>query len=97
MITFDKINNAYSMLCSIKCNFIHTDKKLLLCNTKLWFALSLNILTLSGTHTKKLDIADIEKIKKRATKLVISFKKRPYKEHLIALELPTLKVQKLLM
>jgi len=40
---------------------------------------------------KKGDIEDIEKIQKRATKLIISFKKLSYKDRLIKLKLPTLK------
>ena len=38
---------------------------------------------------------DIEKIQKRATKLIISFKKLSYKDRLIKLKLPTLKYRRL--
>jgi len=35
------------------------------------------------------DMEDIEKIQKRAVKLVIALKNLPYKKHLIQLNLPT--------
>ena len=44
---------------------------------------------------KKGDIEAIEKIQKRATKLVISFKKLPYKGRLLQLNLHTLKYRRL--
>ena len=40
------------------------------------------------------DITEIEKVQKRATKLIISFKKFPYKERLRRLNLPTLKYRR---
>jgi len=43
---------------------------------------------------KKGDIEDIEKIQKRATKLIISLKKLSYKDRLIKLKLPTLKYRR---
>ena len=44
---------------------------------------------------QKGDIEAIEKIQKRATKLVISLKKFPYKERLLQLNLHTLKYRRL--
>ena len=44
---------------------------------------------------KKGDIETIEKVQKRATKLVISLKKSPYKERLLQLNLHTLKYRRL--
>ena len=44
---------------------------------------------------KKRDIEAIEKVQKRATKLVISLKKLPYKERLLQLNLHTLKYRRL--
>jgi len=41
------------------------------------------------------DIEEIEKIQKRATKLIIKLKEKPYKERLIHLNLPTLKYRRL--
>ena len=44
---------------------------------------------------KQGDIKELEKIQKRATKLVINFKKIPYKDRLMHLKLPTLKYRRL--
>jgi len=44
---------------------------------------------------KKGDIENIEKVQKRATKLIISLKKLPYLERLRKLKLPTLKYRRL--
>jgi len=41
------------------------------------------------------DIKEIEKIQKRATKLLIKLKNKPYKDRLIHLNLPTLKYRRL--
>jgi len=46
-------------------------------------------------HLQKRDIEAIEKVQKRATKLVISLKKLPYKERLLQLNLHTLKYRRL--
>jgi len=43
---------------------------------------------------KQGDIKELEKIQKRATKLVINLKKMPYKDRLIHLNLPTLKYRR---
>jgi len=45
---------------------------------------------------KQGDIKELEKIKKRAIKLVINFTKMPYKDRLMHLNLPTLKYRRLL-
>jgi len=44
---------------------------------------------------KKGDIDNIEKVQKRATRLIISLKKLPYPERLRQLKLPTLKYRRL--
>jgi len=44
---------------------------------------------------KKGDNENIEKVQKRATKLIISLKKLPYQERLRQLKLPTLKYRQL--
>jgi len=41
------------------------------------------------------DIKEIEKIQKRATKVVIKLKNKPYTDRLIHLNLPTLKYRRL--
>ena len=52
------------------------------------------MLTLYGAH-KKGDIELVEKVQKRATKLIISLKHLPYTERLKQLKLPTLKYRRL--
>ena len=66
-----------------------------LCFTEHWSVLMLSTLIQFGPLTKKGDIEAIEKVQKRATKLVISFKKLPYKERLLQLNLHTLKYRRL--
>ena len=44
---------------------------------------------------KQGDIKEIEKIQKRATKMVINLKKFPYKDSLMHLNLPPLKYRRL--
>jgi len=44
---------------------------------------------------KQDDIKELEKIQKRATKLVLNLKKMPYKERPMHLNLPTLKYRRL--
>jgi len=44
---------------------------------------------------KLCNIEEIEKIQKRATRLIIELKHKPYKERLIHLNLPTLKYRRL--
>ena len=44
---------------------------------------------------KQGDIKELEKIQQRATKLVIKFKKMPYKDRLMHLNLPKLKYRRL--
>ena len=48
-----------------------------------------------GSPYKKRDIEAIEKVQKRATKLVISLEKLPYRERLLQLNLHTLKYRRL--
>jgi len=50
---------------------------------------------LCGAPTKKGDIESIEKVQKRATKLVIGLKHLPYVERLKQLKMPTLKYRRL--
>jgi len=71
----EKINKAYSMIGIIKRNFIHVDS-----NTFCLLYKALVRPHLEYAHSvwcphKKGDITEIEKVQKRATKLIISFKK----------------------
>ena len=93
-----KINKAYSMIGIIKRNFIHVDS-----NTFCLLYKALVRPHLEYAHSvglwcphKKEDITEIEKVQKRATKLIISFKKFPYKERLRRLNLPALKYRSMI-
>jgi len=90
-----KINKAYSLIGLIKRNFIHMDY-----NTFCLLYKSLVRPHLEYAHSvwypyKKGDIVEIEKVQKRATKLIISLKTLHYKERLRKLKLPTLKYRRL--
>ena len=52
------------------------------------------MLNLYGNHLEKKMIDDLEKVHKRATKLVDSVKKFSYREQLKYLNLPTLKYRR---
>ena len=90
----DKINKAYSMIGLIKRNFIHMDKHTFVMLYKSLVRTHIEYAVSVWCPYKKGDIEDIEKIQKRATKL-ISFKKISYKDRLIKLKLPTLKYRRL--
>ena len=66
---------------------------------KQWSVLMLSTLIQCGPITKKgnrpIGLEAIEKVQKRATKLVISLKKLPYKQCLLQLKLHTLKYRRL--
>jgi len=86
------------MIGIIKRNFIHVDS-----NTFCLLYKALVRPHLEYAHSvglwcphKKEDITEIEKVQKRATKLIISFKKFPYKERLRRLNLPTLKYRSMI-
>lgn len=90
----DKINKAYSMIGLIKRNFIHMDKHTFVMLYKSLVRTHIEYAVSVWCPYKKGDIEDIEKIQKRATKL-ISLKKLSYKDRLIKLKLPTLKYRRL--
>ena len=89
----EKINKAYNMIGLLKRNFIHVD-----CNTFILLYKALvrphvEYVNSVWSPYKKCDIEQIEKIQRRATKLVISLKKLPYKERLLRLNLYTLNIE----
>ena len=90
----DKINKAYMMLGIIKRNFKSVDK----CSFKLlYISLVRSHLEYAHSvwnpHAVSL-IKDIEKVQKRATKMVKGCKYLGYRERLISLQLPTLKYRR---
>ena len=77
-----KINKAYSMLGIIKRNLIHMDPRTFILLYKALVRRHVEYANSVWSPYKKGDIEAIEKVQKRATKLVISIRKLPYKERL---------------
>ena len=90
-----KINKAYSILGIIKRNFIHMDEISFILLYKTMVRPHLEYANSVWCPYKKGDIKDIEKVQKRATKLVIKFKGMSYPDRLLHLKLPTLKYRRL--
>lgn len=91
----DKINKAYSILGVIKRNFIYMDKNTFVLLYKAMVRPHLEYANAVWYPYKKGDITNIEKVQKRATKLIISIKHLPYTARLKQLNLPTLKYRRL--
>ena len=70
----EKINKAFSVLGVIKRNFIHMDKSTFVLLYKAMVRPHLEYSNSVWCPFKKGDIENIEKVQKRATKLIISFK-----------------------
>jgi len=79
----------------IKRNFIHMDSRTFIMLHKAMVRPHVDYANSIWSPYKKRDIEAIEKVQKRATKLVISLKKLPYKERLSQLNLHTLKYRRL--
>jgi len=69
------INKAYSVIGLIKRNFIHMDSRTLIMLYKALVRPHVKYANSVWSPYKKGDIEAIEKVQKRATKLVISIKK----------------------
>ena len=91
----EKVNKAYSILGIIKRNFIYLDKESFVLVYKAMVRPHLEYANSVWCPYKKGDIELVEKVQKRATKLVISLKHLPYMERLKRLKLPTLKYRRL--
>ena len=85
----EKINKAYSILGIIKRNFIYMDKKTFIMLYKSLVRPHIEYGNSVWHPYKRMDIDEIEKVQKRATKLVISLKKLSYHDRLVQLDLPT--------
>jgi len=83
------INKAYSILGIIKRNFIYMDDSGSMVRPHLDYANSV------WCPYKLGDIKEIEKVRKRATKLIINFKNMSYTDRLQRLNLSTLKYRRL--
>jgi len=92
----DKINKAYSMIGLLKRNFINMDCKTFILLYKALVRPHLEYANSVWSPYKRSDTEQIEKIQKRATKLVITLRKLPYKNRMISLQLHTLKYRRLL-
>jgi len=90
-----KINKAYSILGIIKRNFIYTDHTSFLLLYKSMIRPHLEYANSVWCPYQKRDIKEVEKVQKRATKLIISFKNMSYTDRLSRLKLPTLKYRRL--
>ena len=86
----DKVNKAYSILSIIKRNFIHLDINSFVLLYKAMIRPHLEYAYSVWCPYKKGNIEIIEKVQKRATKLIISLKKLSYVERLKQLQLPAL-------
>jgi len=87
----EKVNKADSILGIIKCNFQHVYKVafVLLYEALVWSHLEYAHTVLSPYKQYLIEV--VEKVQKRATKLVHECKHLPYTDRLKYLKLPTLK------
>jgi len=83
------------MIGLLKRNFINTDCKTFILLYKALVRSHLEYANSVWSPYKKSDIEQIEKIQKRAAKLVITLRKLPYKNRLILLQLHALKYRRL--
>jgi len=83
------------MIGLIKRNFIHMDSRTFVRLYKAMVHPHVEYANSIWSPYKKGDIEAIEKVQKRETRLVISFKKLQYKERLLQLNLHTLKYRRL--
>jgi hypothetical protein len=91
---YDKINKAYQMIGIIKRNFKDLDKFSFLLIYKSLVRSHLEYANAIWNPYRVAVIADIEKVQKRATKLVKGLRNMTYRERLINLQLPTLKFRR---
>ena len=93
----EKIDKAYSVLGIIKGNFINMNSHSFILLYKYTVRPHVGLEYANGVWCpfRKGDIEALEKVQKRATKLVISVKHLPYEERRKRLNLPTLKYRRL--
>jgi len=90
-----KINEAYSVVGIIKRNFIYMDEHTFILLYKSMVRLRVEFANSVWCPYRIGDLKEIEKIQKRATKLVIILKNKSYIDRLNYLNLPTLKYRRL--
>jgi len=91
----EKVNKAYMMLGIIKRNFKHLDKDAFKNLYKAMVRSHLEYAVCSWSPRYKKDIDLIEKVQRRATKLVAPCKNKSYENRLRYLDLPTLKFRRI--
>jgi len=87
----EKVNKAYSILGIIKQNFQHVDKDAFVLLYKVLVRCHLEYANTVWSPYKQYLTEEVEKVQKRATKLVHECKHLPYAERLKYLKLPTVK------
>jgi len=87
---YDKINKAYQML-----GIINLDRFSFLMLYKSWVRSQVEYANAVWCPYKDDLVTDIERVQKRATKMVKGLNKLAYKERLISLQLPTLRLCRL--
>jgi len=90
----EKVNKAYMMLGIIKRNFVHLSHN---CFVILYKSLVRSHLEYANSvwyPKRKTDVDKLERVQKRATKLIPELSKRSYSDRLKALHLPTLKYRR---
>jgi hypothetical protein len=92
---YDKINKAYQMLGIIKRNFCNINKEVFMLLYKGLVRSQLEYANSVWNPYKVSLIRDLEKVQKRATKIVGVCKKLPYGERLRLLNLPTLRFRRI--
>ena len=92
---YGKINKAYQMLGLIRRNFMDLDVDSFIILYKSMVRSLLEFAVQVWCPFKKGLIEDIEKVQKRATKMVKGFKSLPYTDRLKRLNLPTLKFRRI--
>jgi len=90
-----KINKAYSVLGIIERNFIYMDEDTFILLSKSMVRPRVEFASSVWCPNKIDDLKEIEKIQKKATKLVIKLKNKSYIDTIIHLNLPTLKYRRL--
>ena len=91
----ERINKAYSILGIIKRNFMYLSADAFVLLYKSMVRSRIEYANSVWLPYRLMMIKDLEKVQMRATKLIISIKKLPYKERLMHLKLPTLKYRRL--
>jgi len=90
----EKVNKAYTILGIIKRNFRHVDKDAFVLLYKALVRSHLKYANTVWSPYKQYLIEEVEKVQKRATKLVHECKYLPYTERLKYLNFPTLKYRR---